>query len=548
MDKTMQIDPGFTTWPEDFAKKYREEGYWIGETFGEMLHRLAVEFGLKTAIKDAITQWNFETLNKKADQLAAGFFRMGLRAGDTAVVQLPNVPEFYAVLFGLIRLGVKPLLALAAHRSVEISAFCNHLQAKAYFFPDKFHGYDYKMLAQEMLHQCDSLKFAVVLGKSEAFIELSSLFDEAQKFPDADSADIALFLLSGGSTGTPKIIPRTHDDYLYSLRASAKICALTKEDIYFCVLPVAHNFALSSPGSIGALHQGATVVLCRDPSPKSAFELIEKTKATITALTPPLARLWLEAAPSQLLRSLRLLQVGGALFDSDAAALMASRMSCTLQQVFGMAEGLVCYTQINDTIERIVAAETLPISFFDEIKVVDDDDNEVPTGEVGSLLVRGPYTIRGYYRAQEINALAFNGEGFYRTGDLVRKTADGRLTVVGRTKDVVNRGGEMFSAEEIEAHLRSHPLIIDAAVFAEAHVRMGEISCAVVVARAALTPAEIRYYLRQRGLASFKIPDRIEFTDEFKKTAAAKIDKNYLRAKYRQPLHLNPEKIENVVT
>ena len=520
-------------WPEEVAETYRSKGYWTGETFGSMLSRLALSFGTRIALEDITSQWSFDTLNQKANQLANGFYKLGLRAGDTAVVQLPNVCEFYAVLFGLIRLGVKPLLALPAHRVIEITSFCQHLNAKAYFFPHCFNGYDYSSLAEQVLNECGHLEHAIILGEHEDYLALNTLYDDLeQPLPEVCSSDVAFFLLSGGSTGTPKIIPRTHDDYIYSFRESAKICQIVKEDIYFCVLPSAHNFALSSPGAMGCLHQGAKVVLCQDPSAQAAFAFIEKTGATITALTPPLIRLWLEETSLTPARSLRLIQVGGARLDPDTALMIFDRFGCQLQQVFGMAEGLVCYTQLDDAKDRILAAEAVPITEDDEIKVVDADECEVPPGETGSLLVRGPYTIRGYWCSPSLNERHFTKDGFYRTGDLVKKTLDGRLVVMGRTKDIVNRGGEIFSAEEVEIYIRQHPAVIDAAVLAQQDRRMGERSCAIIMARSAVTAQEIRRYLRAIGLATFKIPDRIEFTQELAKTAVGKTDKNQLRAQY----------------
>lgn len=518
-------------WPEEVATRYRNKGYWIGETLSNMLARLAQTFGDAIALEDLERQWSFNDLQRKANQLAAGFYKQGLRAGDTAVVQLPNVCEFYAVFFGLIRLGVKPLLALPAHRTLEIKSFCQHLEAKAYIFPKQANGYNYIPLAQQLVQECPHLEHAIVLGEDEHFVSLDALYENEQVFPEALSSEVAFFLLSGGSTGIPKLIPRTHDDYLYSFSESAKICNVTQEDVYLCVLPAAHNFALSSPGALGCLHQGAKVVLCTDPSAQASFALLEKAGATMTALTPPLVRLWLEAS-SPRPKNLRLIQVGGARLDADIATMIFDAFGCDLQQVFGMAEGLVCYTQLQDSRDRIVAAEVLPITPDDELRVVDEQDNEVGLGETGSLLVRGPYTIRGYWGSAELNQRCFTKDGFYRTGDLVKQTADGRLVVMGRTKDVVNRGGELFSTEEVEMLIRQHPAVIDAAVFAQQDERMGERSCAVIMLRSSVSAYEIRHYLRSLGLATFKIPDTIEFTQELAKTAVGKIDKNKLRAHY----------------
>ncbi len=512
--------------------QYQQKGYWLGETLSDMLARLAQTFKHKIALEDDTQQWSFKALHAKSNQLAAGLHRLGLRAGDCVVVQLPNVPEFYALLFALIRLGVKPLLALPAHRALEITSFCHHLQAKAYFFPNHFNGYDYLPLAREIRTACDSVVYAIALEQGEEFTGLNTLYDAEQSFPDREASDVALFLVSGGSTGIPKIIPRTHDDYGYSFRESAKICGVTAKDVYLCTLPAAHNFALSSPGALGVLHEGGKVLLCKNPTPQAAFEWIVQGGVTMTALTPPLIRLWLESATPALFKGLRLLQVGGARLDSETAAIMMKRFNLPLQQVFGMAEGLVCYTQIADSMERIIAAEVLPISGADEVKILNENGDAVGVEQTGSLLVRGPYTLRGYWNSTVLNAMCFDKEGFYRTGDLVKRTADGRLVVMGRTKDIVNRGGEIFSTEEVEMHLRQHPAVIDAAVFAEQNLRMGELSCAVVLSRAPITAYELRQYLRLKGLATFKIPDRIEFVDHLAQTAVGKIDKNQLRNLY----------------
>ena len=150
--------------------------------------------------------------------------------------------------------------------------------------------------------------------------------------------------------------------------------------------------------------------------------LLLKRKVTITALVPPLAMIWLDAASSRNtdLSSLEVIQVGGAKFSAEVARRIRPTFGCTLQQVFGMAEGLVNYTRLDDPEEIIIHTQGRPMSALDEVRVVDENDNDVQPGEVGSLLTRGPYTIRGYYKAEEHNARSFTKDGFYRTGDLVK--------------------------------------------------------------------------------------------------------------------------------
>jgi 2,3-dihydroxybenzoate-AMP ligase len=292
---------------------------------------------------------------------------------------------------------------------------------------------------------------------------------------------------------------------------------------------------MSSPGFLGTSHAGGTVVLAPNPSPDTAFSLIETERVTITAVVPPIALQWLDAVEhgSQShrdLSSLRVLQVGGAKFAPEAARRVRPVLGCTLQQVFGMAEGLVNYTRLDDPDDIITTTQGRPISPDDEIRIVDDADRPVPDGEVGHLLTRGPYTIRGYYRAEEHNATAFTPDGFYRTGDLVRRTPTGHLVVEGRAKDQINRGGEKVSAEEVENHILAHPAVHDAAVVGMSDPYLGERVCAYVIARTEPpSRSELLRFLRERGLASYKIPDRVEFVDRFPVTGVGKISRSELR-------------------
>ena len=350
-----------------------------------------------------------------------------------------------------------------------------------------------------------------------------------------DPGAVAFFQLSGGTTGLPKLIPRTHDDYLYSVRASADICGLDTDTVYLGVLPVTHNFPMSSPGFLGVLHAGGTVVLAPDPSPATALALVESERVTLTSVVPPVAMLWLDAVEHgsqgrRDLSSLRMLQVGGATFPEQAARRITPVLGCTLQQVFGMAEGLVNYTRDGDPDAVVTATQGRPISAHDEILIVDDHDRPVPEGDPGHLLTRGPYTIRGYYRAPEHNATAFTADGFYRTGDIVRRHPSGNLVVSGRAKDQINRGGEKIGAEEVENHILAHPAVHDASVVAVPDPYLGERTCAYVITRGqAPTRGELLAFLRERGLAAYKIPDRVSFVDSFPATAVGKTSKRDLR-------------------
>ncbi|MFM9371353.1 (2,3-dihydroxybenzoyl)adenylate synthase [Streptomyces sp. Da 82-17] len=525
-------------WPEEFADRYRALGYWRGETFGGMLHERAAAHPDRIAVVDGERRWTYADLDRRADRLANGFAARGIRKGDRVVVQLPNVAEFFEVIFALFRIGALPVFALPAHRETEIRYFCEFTEAVAYVVPDTHAGFDHRELAARVQAQVATLRDVFVVGDAGPHTAHTRLADVARDdfvpYDEPEPSDLAFLQLSGGSTGVPKLIPRTHDDYLYSLWGSNEICAVDEHSVYLVVLPAAHNFPLSSPGSLGVLYAGGRVVMCPQPDPETAFPIIERERVTITGLVPPLALVWTEAGPSARhdLSSLDVLLVGGAKFSEEAARRVRPALDCTLQQVFGMAEGLVNYTRLDDPVETIVTTQGRPISAHDEIRVVDDQDRDLPVGATGHLLTRGPYTIRGYWRAPEHNRRSFTEDGFYRTGDVVRRTETGHLVVEGRAKDQINRGGEKVAPEEVENVVLAHPAVHDVSVVAVPDAYLGERTCAYVVLRAdaePLKPVAIKKFVRERGLAAFKVPDRVEFVDALPQTGVGKVSKKDLR-------------------
>jgi len=525
-------------WPEEFAQRYRERGYWRGETFPGFLRERAQQFPDRVAVTGGDgTSWTYGELFARAEVNAAGFLALGLKRGDRVVVQLGNIPEFLSVVCGLFVAGLIPVYALPAHRLTEIVHFAQKSEAAAYVIAERYDNFDYRALAREVVAAVPAVKHVVVVGNAEEFIPLDSFEADRSLLPaDPSPSSVAFLQISGGSTGLSKLIPRTHDDYIYSFRASAEICGLDENSVYMAALPVAHNFPMSSPGVFGALYAGSRVVMCPSPSPETAFALIEREKVTITGLVPPLALLWMQAAPktSHDLSSLQVLQVGGAKFRPEAARRVRDTLGCKLQQVFGMAEGLVNYTRLDDPYEIIVETQGRPISSDDEVLIVDDQGNPVPEGEPGNLLARGPYTIRAYHNDPGANARSFTEDGFYRTGDVVKRTPEGYLIVQGRATDHINRAGEKISAEEIEDHLLAHPNVFDAAVVSLPDPFLGEKSCAFVIPQGEQPKAsELKAFMRARKVADFKVPDQIVFVSEFQTTAVGKISRKELRAKLR---------------
>lgn len=525
-------------YPEDLAEMYRGAGYWTNETFGRFLPNRAADFADRIAVvgldaHGTERRLSYRDLDESSSRIAAGLTDLGVESGDRVVLQLPNIVEYTEVLFAVFRIGAIPVFALPAHRASEIGYFCSFSDAAAYVVADRHVGFDYRGLAREIIAGTERPPTVIVAGDAEEFVALDSLrTHEPAPIAETDAESVAFLQLSGGTTGTSKLIPRTHCDYLYSVRESARICGVDENTRMLVVLPAAHNFPMSSPGILGVLHSGGTVVLAPDPSPDTAFALIERERVTMASLVPPLAQAWLSARSrsDRDLSTLEVLQVGGAKFPAEAAKRVRPELGCTLQQVFGMAEGLVNYTRLDDDKDTIVTTQGRPISVHDEIRIVDDEDIPVALGEPGHLLTRGPYTIRGYYNAPEHNSTAFTPDGFYRTGDIVRMTEHGYIIVEGRAKDQINRGGEKIAAEEVENHLVAHPAVLDAAIVSMPDPYLGERTCAFVVTEGEAPKAlALKKFLRERGLADYKIPDKVQFVDAFPVTGVGKISRKELR-------------------
>ncbi|MEW2547318.1 AMP-binding protein [Streptomyces sp. NPDC047002] len=531
---------GFTPWPAERARRYRDAGHWLGRPLGTLLRERAAERPAHTALVAGERRYDYAALDTWADEIAAGLIGLGLAAGDRLLVQLDNRAEFVPLCFAAFRTGVVPVLIPPSHRIAELDALAGLSGAAGYVIPGAG-GFDYREQAAELRRRQPGVRHVVVAGEpygdGEGTVHLTDLPHpaEAAGRPEPAPDGIAVLLLSGGTTGTPKLIPRTHDDYHYNARASADVTRLGPEDVYLAALPVTHNFTLACPGVLGTLSAGGTVVLAPSPSPEDCLALIGRERVTVTATVPSMVPLWLEEAEVGRydLTSLRLLQVGGAVLAPRQAAAVRPGLGCALQQVFGMAEGLLNFTRLDDPEERVLATQGRPLSPDDEVHVVDEDGGPVPPGEAGELLTRGPYTINGYYREPERNLSSFTPDGFFRSGDVVRRDADGCLTVVGRVKDQINRGGEKIAAAELEAHVAAHDGVRHVAVIGVSDEALGERVCVCVVPDG--TPPTLRAlkrFLRERGASTLLAPDRLEILDDLPLTAIGKVDKKALAARY----------------
>ncbi len=524
---------GFVPFPADRAAAYRAAGYWSGRMLDSILGDAAQSWPRRTAVIDALADrgLSYAELDARADRAAAGLRDLGIEPGDRVLLQLPNGSGFAVALFGLLRAGAIPVLCLPGHRFAELGHFAAVSGAVAMLIPGASSGFDYPAMARDLLAQHPSLRHVIVDGDPGEFTSWAQLCARAPgqgPAPAADPGSPALLLVSGGTTGTPKLIPRTHDDYVFNAKASAEVCGLSGDDVYLAILPAGHNFPLACPGLLGAMTVGATTVFGRDPSPEAAFAAVARHGVTVTALVPALAKLWAHACEWEPVtpKSLRLLQVGGARLEPQDARLLRAALTPGVQQVFGMAEGLLNFTRLDDPPETVDHTQGRPVCAGDEVRIVDAAGDPVAPGEEGELLVRGPYTINGYFRAGPDNERCFDPDGFYRSGDLVRRRADGYLVVTGRVKDVICRGGETISAADLEEQLASHPAIASAAAVALPDRYLGEKICAAVVFRGEpLSLDQLNDYLDGRGVAAHTRPDMLVALPALPVTPIGKVDK-----------------------
>ncbi|RCW82887.1 (2,3-dihydroxybenzoyl)adenylate synthase [Paracoccus lutimaris] len=528
----------FSPWPQELAARYRKAGYWIDQPLTGILDAQMAIRPMAEALVCGDRRLSYADLDRLSRNLAGRLAQAGLGHGDTALVQLPNVAEFYIVFFALLRIGVVPVNALYSHRRLELAAYAAQIKPRLVIAARGHELFRDDAFADEL--RAGGVQTLLLLDEDASAHSLNHWLEPGADLPEGagptPADQVAFFQLSGGSTGTPKLIPRTHNDYDYSIRASAEICAVTAQTRFLCALPAGHNFTLSSPGALGVFHAGGTVVMAPSPEPQTCFDLIAREGVTMAPLVPPAVALWLRAVEEEPARRAQLatlnqMLVGGASFAEATARRVPELLGCRLQQVFGMAEGLVNYTRLEDSAETIFTTQGRPISPDDEVRVLDQDGRPVPDGTAGALATRGPYTFRGYYRSPDHNAQAFDADGFYHSGDVVVRQG-GYLRVVGRIKDQINRGGEKIAAEEIENLLLRHPDITHAALVATPDAWLGEKSCAFLVLRAGvekLSPPALRRHLLDLGVAEYKLPDRFRFLPDLPLTAVGKIDKRRLR-------------------
>ena len=531
---------GCVPWPDDLAQRYRAAGYWRDVSIPHHFALLTAANPARVVLIDGERRLRLADVWSQSERLAANLHAAGLRSRQIVVFQLPNGAEFLVTFLALMRIGVIPVMALPSHRQTEIAHYVRASGATALFIPDRIRDFDFRAMARSVRAGAPSLSHVFVLG--EATPDETALMPLMEHTPPAaaaaiatdmpDPADVALMLLSGGTTALPKLIPRTHNDYVYNFERAAAVAGFGADTVQLMVLPMAHNYNLGSPGMLGAISAGGRVVVAPKADTATVFGLVAKERVTTIPAAVPLFVNWLNdpALASFDVSSLRTVQNGGARLSAELRDRVRKTLRCQYQEVFGTAEGLINLTALDDDDETILTSSGRPMCPDDEIKIIDENGHEVPDGEKGELVTRGPYTIRGYYNAPAINARAFTADGFYRMGDIATKR--GRVIYAeGRIGDLINRGGEKINIDEVENLILKHPAVHSVALVAMPDPTYGERGCAFVRLQpgAALSFEDLVRFLQAEHIAKFKLPERLEIVSEFPVSGAGKIMRRELR-------------------
>lgn len=532
---------GFVPFPTADARRYRALGYWQDRTLAAEFAAVFERYAERTALIDGERRYSYAQLDAASSNLALNLLELGLRPLDRVVPTLPNVAEFVILYLALQKLGCIPIAALVTHRHAEVSQFVRLSQACCCVYPQSAGDFEFGPMVQRVQAEQPGLRWRIVLGQAgPGEHSLVDLIERPASLPPSrlaelsiDPEDPCIFQLSGGTTGIPKLIPRTNNDYAYNSKVAAEVAGVDAESVLLLVLPIAHNLPLACPGIQGFMFQGATVVLHGNTRPAEMFELIRRHGVTHLKVVPALlVRLINDpAVETAALGSVQQIQSGGQRMQPEVR--LRTRQvfpNAFVQENFGMSEGLLMFVRRGDSEEVLLETCGRPVCPDDEVRLIDEEGREVTDGEVGELACRGPYTLRGYYGVPEYNARQFTADGFYRSGDLMRKHPSGNYIVEGRKKDLINRGGEKISAEEVENLILMHPAVQNVACVPMPDPALGEKMCAFVILHPGqrLDLPALNAFLQRQEIAKFKLPERLELLPEFPVSTFGKVSKKAL--------------------
>lgn len=480
-----------------------------------------------------------------ADRVASCSYRLrqrGVIKADRIALQLRNTPEAIVLMLATLMIGAVPVPILPAYREKELRHILQMTSPKVVALPRETRRHSALACLQNLQQEGFYVEVVLVENYEQAqenarYLNLEAFCSSMQPVPQQwvepmSAQDTAMMLLSSGTTGLPKAIARQNAGYCEMIARACEVFGLDQNSVYLAAMPVTHGFSLNCPGILGTLTCSGAIALADNPSAEESLDIIAHRGVTHTTLVPALLAQWShqQSLSPRNIDSLWHVQVGGSRTSPELAASASRILGVTLQQCYGMSEGLLCFNRISDTESMRFHSQGRPLSESDEVQIVDENGNPVPLGESGELVTRGPYTITCYYQNPVADRRSFTDEGFYRTGDLAHADRFGNLVIDGRVNDAINRGGEKFSPEEIEELALQHPDINNAACVGAADPLYGEVPCLFICTdRAEISLGTIRRFFEIQGLALFKAPEKLIVVDAIPMKGIGKIDRLALR-------------------
>lgn len=515
-------------------EEYIEKGIVDGITMNRALDIWADKYGGRTALVDHKHRITYRELQEKSRRMAAFFRKEGIGKKDNIILWMNNRAEFFLALFGLQYTGARPVLMLPSHREKELEVISRFCHAKAAVTYGTELGYPYTERAVSLLSGRGIKVFSFEEQAGAVWIRPDEMEGDCPAQEDGNEpTDTALFLLSGGTTGIPKLIPKKHAAYLYQAACSAKRCGVWRESVNLAVMSVAHDYPLCCPGVLGTLAQGGKCVLSMTAGFDEIADWIKEERVTFTQIAPAIGRVWTECMDWEEdvdFSSLKYILVGASKLEEPLAEAMEEKMGAEIIQGYGLGEGITCFTSPGEPKKIAWTCQGKPVSAYDEVRIVDGNGEEAGVMQEGELLERGPYTFEGYYHAEELNRQVFTADGFFRTGDKAMLTREGNVVILGRVREQINRAGENVIPSEVEDYIRRIPGIRDAVVIGLPDDDLGEKICAAVIAKERkMEPEELRAALTAMGLAGFKLPDRVHYVDRFPLINVGKVDRRLLK-------------------
>ena len=534
--------------------EFVQNGYWTNELFYDFYERNAREFGDREALVDSRFRVTWAEAKQLVDAIAVSWIEMGIPKFSRIIIQSPNsVFGFLARVAseraGLISLTVYPYL-----RQKELQYMVERTEAAAVVIPTIYRKFNYLEMYKELQTRFPHLKHIFLFddeipsGAPEGTRSLTrTARARAEKGVDesvfADRRldaiwNVALLTTTSGTTGLPKLVEWPTAPRVCTSKARVDIWGLNRNDITMAIAPHAGG-AAGTLTYFAAPLAGAKTVMLEEFSAEGALALIEKERATAIGVVPTHLVRMLEADTSRYdLSSLRFIRSAGGYLSPQVAeeaeaAFGASITSDLGTQDMGSVSG--CRVEDSKELRRRTVGRMLP---GNQVRLLDEDGNEVPEGEPGILYFRGPHAPAGYYRDKELTATVFDPDGWTTTGDIV-KFDQGCLWILGRSKDMIIRGGQNIYPAEIEGLLNEHPKVASVAIVGYPDREMGERCCAYVIPKAGqdFTFEEMVEFLKGKQLAMFKLPERLEVVDEFPGVGdSGKVNKEALKKDIREKI------------